>query len=103
MRGTRIGRSGHSSSSASLISHGSSVGLFPWLNQSRIMNCSHGATSAFTDVASIRCSRVISARLTSRGLGESFDARDSEGMALSGMLRPKRAPIIPIAGLSRSL
>ena len=103
VRMMRIGSSGQSSSGASCTSQGLSVGLFPWLNQSRIMNCSHAATRALTDVASMRLSRVIRARLTSRGLGRSLSSRESRTMRVSGMLRPKRVPAAPIRGSSRSL
>ena len=99
----RMGLSGQSSSSASATSQGLSCGLFPWLNQSRIMNCSQAATSALTDVASMSSVRVIRARLTSRGLGRSLSSWESCTIASSGMLRPKRVPAEPIRGSSRSL
>jgi hypothetical protein len=77
------------------------VGLRPWLNQSRIIHCSHAATSALTDVAGTNSCRVSRARLTSRGLGSS--GLGSGKVCSMGTLRPKRDPAMPMAGCSRSL
>ena len=101
VRNTCSGGSGQSSSGSSSRIHGSSVGLVPCLNQSWIMNCSHEAINALPAVAGISSSRVISRRLTVRGLGSSM--RSVSGQVCSiGTLRPKRVPAIPIVGLARS-
>lgn len=97
-----MGFSGHGSSWASGISMGFSVGLFPWLNQSRIMNWSQLAASALHDVAALNSLRVITARLTSRGLGLSRLAVSGNDFSI-GTLRPKRDPAIPMGGASSSL
>ena len=103
VRITRIGRSGHGSSSVSGTSHGFSRGPFPWLNQSLIMNCSHVATSALTEVAGMSSSRVSKARLTSRGLGCISRGSGSGSTCASGTFRPNRDPAMPMRGWLRSL
>lgn len=103
VRITCIGRTGHGSSSVTGISQGLSLGPVPWLNQSRIMNCSHAATSALTEVAGMSSVRVNSARLTSRGLGCIIRGSGSGSAYSSGTFRPNRDPAIPIRGWLRSL
>jgi hypothetical protein len=56
---------------------GSSVGLFPWLNQSRIMNWSQAAASTLSVVAGAKVWRVISSRLTRRGFGSRIEGSGS--------------------------
>jgi hypothetical protein len=96
-----MGGWGQGSSSASGICQGLSVGLRPWLNQSRIIHWSQAATSALTEVAGTSSWRVSRARLTSRGLGSR--GLGSGKVCSIGMLRPKREPAMPMAGCSRSL
>ncbi len=98
-----IGRCGQVSSAASGTTQGSAFGPVPWLNQSRIMNCSHAATSEFTVVAGTNSVRVSSARLISRGLGVSTPASSGRTAADSGTFRPNRVPAMPIRGFARSL
>ena len=64
-----IGGSGHGSSAAQVDDPGVLLRALPWLNQSWIMNCSQAAASEFTPSAAMNSCRVISRRLTSRGLG----------------------------------
>src|SRR3954453_136171 len=97
----RIIRSGfvvHGSPGSRGISIGLSVGLLPWLNQSRIMNWSQLAARAFTAVAGTNSFRVITARLTSRGLGVSRSAPAGGNVCSIATLRPNRDPAIPMGG-----
>ena len=103
VRSIRIGRSAQGSSSASSSRNGSSGTFLPWLNQSWTSNCSHAPASRLTIVAGMNSSRVSSSRLTTRAFGSSSCGSGSGYVCSSGTLRPKRAPIIPIAGASRSL
>lgn len=103
VRMTCNGLAGHGSSGSSGTSQGLSCGLGPWLNQSRIMNCSHDAARALAAVAGLNSSRVIRARLTRRGLGSNISNAGSGKVSSIGTLRPNREPALPIAGWSRSL
>lgn len=98
-----IGVSDQGSSAASGTIPGLSVGLVPWLNQSRIMNCNQAVTSEFTVVAGMSSVRVSSWRLTSRGLGVSTSSSVASTIFASGMFLPKRDPARPIAGEAGSL
>ena len=66
------------------------------------MNCSHAPASRFRIVAGLNVSRVISSRLTTRGLGTSRFGVSGK-VCSSGKLRPKRRPAAPIFGKCRSL
>src|SRR5918992_966716 len=94
---------GQGSSGSRGISMGLSVGLFPWLNQSRIMNCSQLAARALAASASISFVRVITLRLISRGPGVTMVGGGSGNVYSIGTLRPNRDSAIPIRGDSRSL
>ena len=102
VRSICIGRWCHGSSSASGSSNGFSGTLLPWLSQSCTSNWSHAAASTLTIVAGLNSSRVRSFRLTRRGFGSSSCGSGSGKVLASGTLRPKRWPIIPIAGWERS-
>ena len=74
----------------------------PWLIQSLTMNWIQVAASRFSEVAGRKVFRVISRRLTSRGLG--VRSVSVSGWAWTGLtLRPNRRPAAPIIGWSRSL
>jgi len=105
MCGIRIGfsRLRQSSVGSSGISTSREVSPSPWLNQSRIMNCSHAAASVLMLSAGRNVVRVNSRRLTTRGLGSRSCSRVTGSTLSSGMLRPNRAPAMPIVGWSRSL
>ena len=103
VRSIRIGRSGQGSSSARSSSKGSSGTFFPWLNQSWTSNWSQAPARTLTIVAGLNSSRVSSSRLTTLGFGSSSSGADSGYVPSTGTLRPKRAPIMPIAGCSRSV
>ena len=98
-----IGLCGHGSSGARGISIGFSVGLLPWLNQSRIWNWSQLAARALQAVAAMSSSRTMTVRLISRGLGVTRSAPASGKVWARGTLRPNREPAMPMAGFSRSL
>ena len=98
-----MGLLGQGSSARSGIWMGLSVGLLPWLNQSRIMNCSQLATRALAPVAGWNLVLVISVRLTSRGFGVRSAGSASGKVFSRGTLRPNRDPAMPIVGCSRSL
>jgi hypothetical protein len=102
VRRMRIGLSSHGSSSARGTSQGLSLGLLPWLSQSRSMNCIHEAASRLSDSAGMKVLRVKSSRLTVRGLG--CMSRSESGYVRSiGTLRPNRVLALPIRGFPRSL
>ncbi len=103
VRGMTIGLLGQGSSARSGISIGLSVGLLPWLNQSRIMNWSQLATSALAPVAGWSLVLVMSVRLTSRGLGVRRAGSASGNVFSRGTLRPNLEPAMPMVGFSRSL
>ena len=100
-RMTTTGGVGQSSPATSGSTHGSSLGLVPWLTQSWTMNCSHAVISALPARAGLKVSRVISLRLISRGFGTIIRSWSGQ-VALSGTLRPNRVPAIPISGASTS-
>jgi hypothetical protein len=78
--------------------------LRPWLIQSWTWNWSHAAARRFSVVAGWNWSRVSSSRLTTRGLGlATISCSFRTSTRLSGTLRPKRAPALPIVGDERSL
>ena len=99
----RIGRSGQASPSARSISHSSSGFAGPWLNQSCTSNWSQAAARTFSVVAGTNSSRVCRSRLTARAFGVSSRGSVSGYVCFSGKLRPKRVPVEPISGFSRSL
>ena len=103
VRGIVIGFDGQASSGARGISIGFSLGLLPWLNQSRIWNWSQLAARALQDVAGISSSLVMTARLISRGLGVRRSGPPSGNVFSMATLRPNRDPAMPMAGFSRSL
>lgn len=76
----------------------------PWLNQSRVSNCSQAAAITLSVVAGIICGpRASSVRLTTRGLGVMTRLPSSGSVNVKGTLRPNRVPAIPMAGADRSL
>jgi hypothetical protein len=103
IRGMRIGSSCQSSPGGSGMSTSRDVSPSPWVNQSWIMNCSQAAARVLTLVAGRKGDRVSSRRLTSRGLGSISSSEVTGRTWSSGMLRPKRAPAMPMVGWSRSL
>ena len=103
VRSTRIGCSGHGSSSSSGISQAFSGSLSPWLNQSWTSNWIHAPASRFRVVAGSKLSRVSNSRLIRRGFGSTASGSSSGHVCSSGTLRPNRLPIEPINGSSRSL
>src|SRR5262245_5449645 len=96
VRGTRNDGSLHVSFGASGISANS---VFDRLctNQSCTWNWIHDAASRLRMVAGVNSSRVISSRLTTRGLGVIRFAVSGTTLS-SGTLRPKRRPTEPIFG-----
>ena len=80
------------------------VASVPWLNQSRVSNCSHAAASTLSVGAGIISGPRASSRvLTSRGLGVRTRSGSSGSVSASGTLRPNRVFAMPMAGADRSL
>ena len=91
--------SGHGSSSSSRIVQTLLASPRPWLNQSRIMNWSHGATSALTDVAGMeRVARQQLAADHARVRLEQARARARGTSARSGRCGRSASPPGPSPG-----